>query len=123
MAPEPKKKKSLSVDDDDDDNSSVVSSDHESQSLSDSSKTNSTGPKAQSKTAEEHARDEKMRKEGRAVNRARLICLVVFFASAAAVSVAMYKFTRGNEQDNFELEVSRMNGVEFYSVLQFPSAD
>ena len=82
--------------------------DHESMSQSDSSssKIMSTSFKGPSKTTDERARDEKKQQETLRVHLVRFICLVVFFSSAVAASVIMFQFTKGNEQNIFEFEVS-----------------
>ena len=58
------------------------------------------------KTEEELEREVKYRKESEAVDKARLMCIMVYLTSALAVSIAVFLVALKNEQATFVSEVS-----------------
>jgi hypothetical protein len=82
-------------------------------SISDASDTGASGSKSghdhneTQDEAEKEMRDKIIKKEEKAVRRARMIVVGAFVACATAVSVAVYKFASRADFRNFELEVRR----------------
>ena len=58
------------------------------------------------KTEEELEREAIARKESEAVDRARLMCFMVYLTSALSVSIAVFVIALNNEQSTFVFEVS-----------------
>lgn len=58
------------------------------------------------KTEEELEREVRFRKESEAVDKARLMCIMVYLTSALAVSIAVFLVALKNEQATFVSEVS-----------------
>jgi hypothetical protein len=82
-------------------------------SISDASDTGASGSKSghdhneTQDEAEKEMRDKIIKKEEKAVRRARMIVVGAFVACATAVSVTVYKFASRADFRNFELEVRR----------------
>jgi hypothetical protein len=78
-------------------------------SMSDSSYTGTSasknGHEAKQDETEKRMRDKIIKKEEKAVRKARILVIGAFIACATAVSVAVYKFASRADYRSFELEV------------------